>query len=205
MKVDLQLIGRPSSSLCHLPILVFPAEHVPRAMLIVCRRNLAAAVGRRPIMRKTKRRKTTRAKTKLGLPDLEQAKSAVLASSRSPESQRSYQHSLTLDHLQRREEHWAIVDLVGKGGHIRTIPVPDWVKQTIDDWLTAPRVTSRTFSTDNFRLKSSAASAVRPIGCQSSARFARPRRSHRRWQRPVPATVSPPTEPVSSTQECLQR
>lgn len=36
---------------------------------------------------------------------------------------------LTLAHLQRREEHWAIVDLVGKGGHIRTVPVPDWVKQ----------------------------------------------------------------------------
>jgi hypothetical protein len=30
--------------------------------------------------------------------------------------------------LQRREEHWAIVDMVGKGRHIRTVPVPDWVK-----------------------------------------------------------------------------
>ncbi len=44
---------------------------------------------------------------------------------------------LTLDHLQRREDHWAIVDLVGKGGHIRTVPVPDWVKQTLDDWVSA--------------------------------------------------------------------
>ena len=42
---------------------------------------------------------------------------------------------LTFDHLQRREDHWAIVDLVGKGGHIRTVPMPNWVKQTIDDWL----------------------------------------------------------------------
>jgi site-specific recombinase XerD len=33
--------------------------------------------------------------------------------------------ALTLDHLQQREEHWAIVDLVGKGGHVRTVPVPD--------------------------------------------------------------------------------
>ncbi len=33
--------------------------------------------------------------------------------------------ALTVDHLQQREEHWAIVDLVGKGGHIRTVPVPD--------------------------------------------------------------------------------
>ena len=54
---------------------------------------------------------------------------------------RSELTELTLDHLQRREEHWAIVDLVGKGGHIRTVPVPDWVKQAIDDWLTAARVT----------------------------------------------------------------
>ncbi len=216
-------------------------------------------------MKRRKGRKTIHAKRKLGLPDLEQAKSAVLASLRSPESQRSYRHSidefvlwycseprlsfnktvvtryrihleerqlapgtvnvrlaavrrlayeaadtgllspelaagirrvkgskklgvrlgnwltvnearslwqipdtrtlkgkrdramlavllgcglrrselteLTLDHLQRREEHWAIVDLVGKGGHIRTVPVPDWVKQAVDDWLFAARVT----------------------------------------------------------------
>ena len=43
--------------------------------------------------------------------------------------------ALTLDHIQRREDHWAIVDLVGKGGHIRTVPMPDWVKQIIDGWL----------------------------------------------------------------------
>lgn len=42
---------------------------------------------------------------------------------------------LNLDHMQRREDHWAIVDLVGKGGHIRTVPMPDWVKDTLDDWL----------------------------------------------------------------------
>ena len=45
--------------------------------------------------------------------------------------------ALTFDHLQQREEHWAIVDLVGKGGHVRTIPVPDWVRQELDAWLTA--------------------------------------------------------------------
>lgn len=48
--------------------------------------------------------------------------------------------ALTLDHIQRREDHWAIIDLVGKGGHIRTVPMPDWVKQTIDDWLTVARI-----------------------------------------------------------------
>jgi site-specific recombinase XerD len=49
---------------------------------------------------------------------------------------------LNLDKIERREDHWAIVDLVGKGGHIRTVPVPDWVKQRIDDWLSAAGVVS---------------------------------------------------------------
>ncbi len=48
--------------------------------------------------------------------------------------------ALTFDHIQRREDHWAIVDLVGKGGHIRTVPMPDWVKQTIDDWLAIAQI-----------------------------------------------------------------
>jgi len=37
---------------------------------------------------------------------------------------------LTFDHLQRREDHWAIVDLIGKAGHVRTVPMPEWVKRT---------------------------------------------------------------------------
>src|SRR5438128_11414564 len=41
--------------------------------------------------------------------------------------------ALRLDHLQQREEHRAIVDLVGKGGHVRTVPVPDWVRTELDD------------------------------------------------------------------------
>ena len=48
--------------------------------------------------------------------------------------------ALTLDHLQQREEHWAIVDLVGKGGHVRTVPVPDWVRTELDDWLAAAAI-----------------------------------------------------------------
>jgi len=31
--------------------------------------------------------------------------------------------------------------LVGKDGHIGTVPVPDWVKQTIDEWLLAAGIT----------------------------------------------------------------
>ena len=48
--------------------------------------------------------------------------------------------ALTLDHLQQREEHWAIVDLVGKAGHMRTVPVPEWVKNELDEWLIAAAV-----------------------------------------------------------------
>jgi site-specific recombinase XerD len=48
--------------------------------------------------------------------------------------------TLTWDHLQQREDHWAIVDLVGKGGHIRTVPVPAWVRKEVNDWLIAAAI-----------------------------------------------------------------
>jgi integrase len=44
---------------------------------------------------------------------------------------------LTFDHLQQREGHWAIMDLSGKAGHIRTIPVPDWVHGQLNEWTKA--------------------------------------------------------------------
>src|ERR1700674_3496212 len=43
--------------------------------------------------------------------------------------------------IQQREEHWALVDLIGKGRHIRTVPVPDWVKATLDAWTQAAVIT----------------------------------------------------------------
>jgi len=49
---------------------------------------------------------------------------------------------LKLQDLQQREDHWAIVDLVGKGGHVRTIPVPGWVKKRIDEWIQASGIAS---------------------------------------------------------------
>lgn len=39
--------------------------------------------------------------------------------------------------LQQREDHWAIVDLEGKAGHMRTVPIPEWVKGLVDEWLMA--------------------------------------------------------------------
>jgi len=48
--------------------------------------------------------------------------------------------ALTVVDLQIRQGHWAIVDLVGKGSHVRTIPVPAWVKQAIDRWRDLAKV-----------------------------------------------------------------
>src|SRR5215467_11640284 len=44
--------------------------------------------------RRPDKRKFVRPKTKLGLPDLDQSKAAVLGSLRSPESQRGYRHAI---------------------------------------------------------------------------------------------------------------
>ena len=42
--------------------------------------------------------------------------------------------TLRFEDFQLREGRWVIADLRGKGGHIRTIPVPAWVKQSVDNW-----------------------------------------------------------------------
>jgi integrase len=41
---------------------------------------------------------------------------------------------LGLEDFQVREEHWVIADLIGKGKHIRSAPVPAWAKRVVDDW-----------------------------------------------------------------------
>ena len=45
--------------------------------------------------------------------------------------------ALRVKDIQRREDRWVIVDLVGKGGHLRTVPVPTWVKDAVDAWTEA--------------------------------------------------------------------
>jgi site-specific recombinase XerD len=44
---------------------------------------------------------------------------------------------LETEDFQVREEHWVIADLIGKGRHIRTVPVPAWAKRAVDEWTTA--------------------------------------------------------------------
>jgi site-specific recombinase XerD len=45
--------------------------------------------------------------------------------------------NLTFNNVQQREGRWVLPDLVGKGGRIRTVPLPAWVKAAIDAWATA--------------------------------------------------------------------
>jgi site-specific recombinase XerD len=47
---------------------------------------------------------------------------------------------LELEDIQMRQGYWAVVDLIGKGGHIRTVPIPAWVKAALDQWIRAAAV-----------------------------------------------------------------
>ena len=50
--------------------------------------------------------------------------------------------ALTVEHFEQREGRWVILDMKGKGGRIRTIPVPAGVKQRVDNWLQAAGITT---------------------------------------------------------------
>lgn len=72
--------------------------------------------------------------------------------SRAAGFRRSELVGLELDDIQMRQEHWAVVDLIGKGGHIRTVPIPSWVKAALDQWTQAAGVCEgkTTFSTSEW-------------------------------------------------------
>jgi integrase len=48
--------------------------------------------------------------------------------------------TLKLEDIQLREGRWVIIDLRGKGGRIRTVAVPIWVKQGIDAWIAEAKI-----------------------------------------------------------------
>jgi site-specific recombinase XerC len=47
---------------------------------------------------------------------------------------------LELDDTQMRQGHCTVVDLIGNGGHIRAVPIPNWVKAAVDQWTQAAGV-----------------------------------------------------------------
>ncbi len=50
--------------------------------------------------------------------------------------------NLTFAHLQQREGRWVIIDIVGEGRRVRTVPVPGWAKALIHDWARSAGLTS---------------------------------------------------------------
>lgn len=50
--------------------------------------------------------------------------------------------AVTVEHIQQRDGRWVIVDLLGKGGRIRSVPVPAGVKARIDQWTSASGITT---------------------------------------------------------------
>ena len=49
---------------------------------------------------------------------------------------------LEFSDVSQREGRWAIVDLLGKHGRIRTVPMPSWVFWALDEWAAAAGITS---------------------------------------------------------------
>src|ERR1019366_2554184 len=46
------------------------------------------------------------------------------------------------DSLRGKRDRAIVADLIGKGKHIRTVPMPGWVKRAIDDWMQAAGITA---------------------------------------------------------------
>jgi len=51
--------------------------------------------------------------------------------------------NLTFQHVQQREGRWVVLDLTGKHGRTRTVPMPGWCKAALDAWITAAGLSSR--------------------------------------------------------------
>jgi integrase len=84
------------------------------------------------------------AQTLLNTPDVTTTKGlrdrAILAVLLGCGLRRSEVAALTVGHVQQRDGRWCIVDLVGKHGRVRTIPMPTWVKVATDAWTSAAGV-----------------------------------------------------------------
>ena len=66
---------------------------------------------------------------------------AILATLIGCALRRSEMVALKMEHVQQRDGRWVIVDLRGKHGRIRTVPIPAWVKQALDAWIGAAGIT----------------------------------------------------------------
>jgi integrase len=78
--------------------------------------------------------------------------------------------------FQVREENWVIADLVGRGKHIRTVPVPLWAKRAVDEWIGAAAITDGTIFRRVSRLDKIWGDGITPKGnlarCKTAAKRA---------------------------------
>ena len=49
---------------------------------------------------------------------------------------------LQVEDVQQRAGRWVLLDLVGKGDRVRTVPIPAWVKLLLDQWTGAAGITA---------------------------------------------------------------
>lgn len=49
--------------------------------------------------------------------------------------------TLNVETIQQRDNRWVLADLPGKGGRVRTVAIPTWVKQAINGWTKAAKIT----------------------------------------------------------------
>jgi len=49
--------------------------------------------------------------------------------------------SLTFDRIQQRDGRWVLVDIIGKRNKVRSVPMPNWTKQAIDEYARASELT----------------------------------------------------------------
>jgi integrase len=99
--------------------------------------------------------------------------------------------ALTLECVQQREEHWVVADLVGKGGHVRTVPIPSWVKSAVDAWTTAAGITDgRVFRAIN-KAGRIWGNGMSPKVLWDGVRVAAARAASRGWHRTTCAARAP--------------
>jgi integrase len=108
--------------------------------------NVAAAVGRVKGVRREGRRTGNwltkeQARALLSAPDSRtftgKRDRALLAVLLGTGLRRNEARDLAMEHVQMRDARWCIVDLVGKQGKARTIPMAAWTKLAIDEWTAA--------------------------------------------------------------------
>lgn len=80
---------------------------------------------------------TPPAKTLIGLRDR-----AILAVLLGCGLRRSELVALRVEDIQPRNDRTVLVDLVGKGGRLRTVPVPSFVETALRNWLERSRITT---------------------------------------------------------------